>query len=564
MKLVHASALPLLFAVALAHLHAAPEPATADVVIYGGTPAGLSAAATVTRQGATAIVIEPTSHIGGMITGGIAITDTGTPQFIGGIAAEFFDETASENRKLYPNPPHPILLFRGTQLPWNVPKAWDLEPKVARLVFERWAHRAGYRLILNQHVARVNMQGNTISSIQLADGSVISGKQFIDASYEGDLMAQAHVSHTYGRESRSQYDESLAGIREPHFIRNYSAETYGTPGREYMHHGQFGADLPARDANGKLLWGVEPGPLGEIGSADKRIQAYCYRLIATQREDLKLPWPKPDRYDPSHYELLLRYVLAHSGISFARLVHLDAIPNGKFDLNASGPFSIDFVGGNYGYPEASYAERDRMLQAHEEYEKGFLWFLAHDPRVPQSLREEVNSWGIPRDEWTDSNHWPTQIYIRESRRMLGDYVMTQADILKNNRKNDSVGMGSFVLDSHWVRRLETTQGSVRVEGHLDESINLADNPYEIPYRSIVPKAAECRNLLVPVCLSATHVAVCTIRMEPVYMVLGQSAAVAALMAIHSGKPVQEVDITGLENALAGQHQVLHREQQRRY
>lgn len=562
MKLIAGSVLSLLFSVA--HAQSATDARTTDVVIYGGTPAGLSAAETVTRQGATAIVIEPTSHIGGMITGGIAITDTGTPQFVGGIAAEFFDQTAGENRKLYPNPLHPTLIFRGKQMPWNVSKAWDLEPKIARRVFEDWARRAGYRLILNGRVTRVNMRGNTISSIQLANGSVVSGKQFIDASYEGDLMALAHVSHTYGRESRTEYAESLAGIRDPHFIRNYSAETYGTPGREYMHHGQFGADLLARDARSKLFWGVEAGPLGEVGSADKRIQAYCYRLIATQRSDLKLAWPKPDHYDPSHYEVLLRYILAHSGISFARLVHLDAIPNGKFDLNASGPFSIDFIGGNYGYPEATYAERDRMLQAHQDYEKSFLWFLAHDPRVPQSLRDEVNSWGMAADEWTDTNHWPTQIYIRESRRMLGEYVITQSDILKNKRKDDSIGMGSFVLDSHWVRRLENPQGFVRVEGHLDESINLADNPYEIPYRSIVPKASECRNLLVPVCLSASHVAICTIRMEPVYMVLGQSSAVAALMAIHSGKPVQKIDIRGLESDLIAQHQVLHREQQRQH
>ena len=513
------------------------------------------------REGASAIVVEPTRFIGGMVTGGIAITDTGTPDLVGGIAAEFFDRVAAEEARR--KDPPPILEFHSTSIPLPKPQPWTLEPKVARRVFEEWIREAGYTVIRGERVASVEKTGTTISAMKLENGTVVSGKVFIDASYEGDLMARAGVSNTYGREARSQYGEKLAGVREPHFIRNYAENEYATPTQAYMHHGQFGADIPARDSHGKLLWGIDPAPLGEIGSADRRLQAYCYRLIATQRPDLKAPWPKPAHYNPEHYELLLHYIQAHPRMAFARLVHLAPIPGGKFDLNGSGPFSIDYVGGNAGYPNKPYAGRDRMLRDHEDYEKGFLWFLAQDPRVPKTLRDDVNSWGLANDEFTDNGLWPTQIYIRESRRMIGEYVMTGNDILVHNTKPDSAGMGSFVLDSHWVRRFANAQGFVRIEGHLDESIRLDKNPYEISYRSLVPKPEECANLLVPVCLSASHVAICTIRMEPVYMILGHTAGVAAVMALRSHKPVQRIDIPALESKLAAGGQVLHKSQRRK-
>ncbi len=244
-------------------------------------------------------------------------------------------------------------------------------------------------------------------------------------------------------------------------------------------------------------------------------------------------------------------------------MHFNSLLNGKFELNASGPFSLDYVGGNVGFPAADYPERDRMLKDHENYQKGFLWFLANDPRVPQELRDDVNSWGPPKDEFVDSNHWPEQLYIRESRRLKGAYVMTEHDILTNKRKPDVVGLGSFVLDSHWVRRFENEEGYVRVEGHLDESIRLSDAPYDIPYRCLLPRAEECQNLLVPVCVSATHVAICTIRMEPVYMMLGHSAGVAAALAIRSGSSVQEIDTGELSRRLREQGQVLSTAEARR-
>ena len=545
-------------ALAFTFTAAALGQSAADVIIYGGTPGGLAAARAVVREGATAIVVEPTSHIGGMVTGGIAITDTATPHYVGGLAGEYFDAIAAENSRLYGKSPEPKLLFRGASIPWRAPRPWDLEPKTARRLFEAWVAEDKYRLIKGQRVASVAKSGARIVSIKLTGGETLSGKVFVDASYEGDLMAKAKVSYTYGRESSAQYGEKLAGVREPHFVKNYTDEEYRTPTIAYQHHGQFGADIPVRGKDGKLLWGIEPAGNLPVGSADKRIQAYCYRLIATQRADLKLPWPKPDHYYPERYELLLRYVLAHPDMTFTRLVHLGAIPNGKFDLNASGPFSIDYVGGNFGYPDADYPKRDRMLHDHIDYEKGFLWFLANDVRVPKLIRDEANSWGLAKDEFTDTDNWPVQPYLRESRRMVGTYVMTEADVLTNNTKSDSVGLGNFVLDSHWVRRIATAAGFARVEGHLDESIRLDEHPYEIPYRSMLPKSEQCENLLVPVCVSATHVAICTIRMEPVYMELGHAAGVAAVMALRSGGSIHSVDVRSLTGKLTTQKAILHK------
>lgn len=535
----------------------------ADVVVYGGSPAGLAAAQAVVREGGTAIVVEPTSQVGGLVTGGIACTDTGTPHFVGGLSAEFFDSVAAEQQRLYPDPVPAKLLFRGQALPWRTPRRWDLEPKTATRIFEGWISKAGHNVIRQQRVASVSLKKGRISAIRLTDGTEITGKVFIDASYEGDLMAKSDVEYTWGREGREEYGESLAGVRTAHYRQNYSEEYLSKPGIEYTHHGQFSADIPARNAAGKLIWGISDKELASEGSEDQRVQAYCFRLISTQRDDLKVPWPRPKRYVPERYELLLKYVQAHPDISFARLVHFATIPNGKFDLNASGPFSIDYVGGNFDYPDGDYKTRDRIFADHIDYQQGFLWFLAHDDRVPKQLREEVNSWGLCRDEYPDTDHWPVQLYIREARRMKGWYIMTERDILTEKTKEDSVGMGSFVLDSHWVQRFVDSKGNVRIEGHLDESISLAKAPYEVPYRSLVPVKDQCENLLVPVCMSATHVAICTIRMEPVYMMMGHAAGAAAMMAARSGSAVQEVDPKALTARLRQQNAVLHIEQARK-
>lgn len=530
---------------------------SAAVVVYGATPAGLAAARAAARAGQTVVLIEPSRHIGGLVTGGISCTDTGTPQWVGGVSAEFYEAVAAETRRRYPNPKTPELLFRGQKLPWRPHKMWDFEPQVAFQVYESWVRQSGIRLIRSQRVASARHKDGVISEIRLTNGDVIQGKVFVDASYEGDLMARANVPHTWGRESIVEHNEDLNGVRTPHFRKFYTEEYLGKPGIEYTHHGQFSAEVPARG-----LWGVAAKPEAAPGSADKKIQAYCFRLIATQRPDIRVPWPKPKNYLPQRYELLLKYVLAHPAISFARLVHFSAIPNGKFDLNASGPFSIDYVGGNYAYPGADYPERDKIFADHMDYQQGFLWFLAHDPRVPATLRDEVNTWGLCRDEYPDTNHWPVQLYIRECRRLQGEYLMTQHDILTKKTKDDSVGMGSFVLDSHWVERYADDAGHARIEGHLDETISLAKAPYEIPFRCLLPRRESARNLIVPVCVSATHVAICTIRMEPVYMMLGHAAGLAAARAAASGAAVQDLDSAALITALRAEGAVLHASQAR--
>lgn len=529
-----------------------------DVFIYGATPAGLAAARAVVRQGGSVVVVEPTTSIGGMITGGIAITDTGTPDLVGGISREFFETAYTETQRTVTWHESPRMLFRGASIPWHSFARWDLEPKVATTVFSSWLRQDRYPLHLDRHITDVSRNGVRIDTVTLSDGTTHRAGMFIDASYEGDLMAKAGISNTYGREAENQYNESLAGIRTPYFLRNYQPEYYAVPGSDYMHLGQFGADIPARNASGQLLPGVEPRSNDAIGSADQRLQAFCYRLIATQRKDLQVPWPKPANYEPRQFEVLLRYVLAHPDISFARLVHLGPIPNGKWDLNASGPFSIDFIGGNNGFVDGSYETRQKILQRHMDYQQGFLWFLAHDSRVPAALREEVNSWGLCRDEYPDTGHWPVQIYTRETRRMIGDYVMTEKDVLVEKSKPDAVGLGSFVIDCHWVRRFENEHGFVRVEGHLDETIDLAKHPYEIPYRTITPRKAECTNLLVPACVSASHVGICTLRLEPVYMILGHTAGVAAMMALHGRTDVQSIDVDALQKNLVSQGQIIRR------
>jgi hypothetical protein len=536
----------------------AATPSGPDVLIYGGTPAGLAAARAIVRHGGSVAVIEPTTSVGGMITGGIAVTDTGTPDLVGGISREFFEAAYIETQRTVSWQEPPQMSFRGVPVPWHQFARWDLEPKTASTVFNSWVHQGGYPLRFDRRVVSVHRAGSRIDAIRLSDGTVHSARIFIDASYEGDLMALAGVSNTYGREAVSEYDESLAGVRFPYFLRDYEPEYYSVPGSDYMHLGQFGAEISARGAEGRLLPGVEPTSSALIGSADRRLQAFCYRLIATQRKDLLVPWPKPANYASDQFEVLLRYVQAHPDISFARLVHLAPIPNGKWDLNASGPFSIDFIGGNKGFVEGSYDSRQKILQQHVDYEQGFLWFLAHDPRVPAILREEVNSWGLCSDEYPDTGHWPVQIYTRETRRMVGDFVMTERDVLTDKSKEDAVGLGSFVIDCHWVRRFENEQGFIRVEGHLDETINLAKHPYEIPYRTLTPRKSECTNLLVPVCVSASHVGICTLRLEPIYMILGHTAGIAAGMALKSKVAVQDIEIPALQRQLLTEGQILRR------
>jgi hypothetical protein len=374
-----------------------------------------------------------------------------------------------------------------------------------------------------------------VTSITTENGQTFSGKLFADCSYEGDLMTQAGVEYTVGRESSAQYGESLAGVRE----------------RTPLH--QFMVRTSPYDANGKLLPEVDPGPKAAPGTGDKKVQAYNFRMILSEDPANQVPFPKPPDYDPHRYELLARLLDAMTKkLGRPQVMNevtlIAKIPNKKADINNQGAFSTDYIGKSWNYPDGDYATRKRIWEDHINYTKGFFYFLAHDARVPASLQKEVNSWGLAKDEFVDTDHWPHQLYIREARRMLGEYVMTQKDIQTDLKKPDVIGMGSYNSDSHNIQRLATLDGAVENEGDMQVPVT----PYQIPYRMILPKRQQATNLLVPVAFSASHVAYSTLRMEPQYMIIGQAAGVAAAMAIKANKPVQEIDAGALSAKLKSQ------------
>jgi hypothetical protein len=525
----------------LAALQAA-EPSTSnvpsDIVIYGGTPAGIIAAVAAAREGASVTVIEPTRWIGGMVTGGLSRTDIGKQDTIGGYTREFFTRAAAR--------------YGGEFL-------WYAEPHANMETFEEMVREAKVTVIKGARLKGVAKDGARILSVTTADGHTYAAREFIDATYEGDLMAAAKVSYIVGRESQAQYGERLAGYH-PMPIRPRSVEvmesdcpSIGGKGPSYIH-GTPGA-IAGLDEHGKPIFGVYPDPKLAPGSADKLTQSYNFRICVTQRPENRVPFPKPAGYDATRYELLLRLIKAFPNVRFGRLFHLGPLANGKFDLNAQGFFSTDFPGANTAYPDGDAATRERIWQEHVDFNQGLLWFLCHDERVPPSLREQANTWGLCRDEFADNAHWPYALYVREARRMIGDYVMVQKDLQNEITKPDSVAMGSFLIDCHIVQRILADDGTVRDEGSFQDD---PVKPYQIPYRALTPKKAECENLLVPVCLSASHIAYCSLRMEPVYMQLGHASGVAAMMAMKHQQPVQAVDVMALQEKLREQKAVLER------
>lgn len=514
---------------------AAAATSDTDLVVYGGTPAGISTAVIAAREGASVVMIEPTKWIGGMVTGGLCKSDVGKEQTIGGFPREFFARAASQP---------------GTPM-------WYAEPKVNLATFYDMLKEAGVKVVTAQTLKSITKDGVRITSLTTSDDTTYTGKMFVDATYEGDLMAAAKVSYTVGREGRAQYNESLAGYY-PMPIRPRTAEimdsdcpSIGGKGPSYIH--GTPASISALDAQGKPIFGVYPASNLEPGSPDNRTQAYNFRICVTQREDIKVPFPKPASYDPARYELLLRLIQAFPGVRFGRLFHLGDVANGKYDLNAQGLFSTDYPGANTEYPDGDAATRARIWQDHVDFNQGLLWFLGHDERVPQSLRDQTNSWGLCKDEFADNSYWPYALYVREGRRMIGEYVMTQKDIQNDIFKEDSVGMGSFVIDCHIVQRIVAEDGTVRDEGSFPDSPAL---PYQIAYRSLTPKKSECENLLVPFCFSASHIAYCSMRMEPVYMAMGHASGLAAVMAIQGKTSVQGIDVQALRKKLAEQKAVL--------
>jgi len=505
-----------LFAVALA-AEFARAAEQYDVVVYGGTAGGVIAAVAAAEQDVSVVLLEPGRHVGGMVSGGLGATDFGRKSVIGGMSREFFTRVGRH---------------------YNEPIAWYFEPHVAEQVFKDWLKEAQVTVLFGERVDSVTRSepigvvngqpaGPRIQTIRMKSGKVFAAKVFIDCSYEGDLMARAGISYTVGREGMDQYGESLAGRRE----------------RCEYH--QFKAKVSPYDENGNLLPCVYGGDPGEVGQADKKVQAYNFRICLSNRKENQVPFPKPANYDPKRYELLKRYLAAEPELQLKNIMNIKMMPNGKTDVNNNGAFSTDHIGGSWEYPEADYERRQEIWDDHVSYVQGFFYFLANDPSVPRHIQDELNQWGLAKDEFVDTGHWPHQLYIREARRMIGEYVMRQADLQTDRTKPDSIGMGSYNSDSHHVQRIPTPDGGVINEGDMQVPVK----PYEIPYRILVPKREQCSNLLVPVCFSASHVAYSSLRMEPQYMIMGQAAGLAAVYAVRNEEPVADVDVPWLQDML---------------
>ena len=493
-----------------------------DVVVYGGTAGGVIAAVTAAREGLNVALLEPGNHLGGMVTGGLSATDHGEKQAVGGYALEFYERLGRHY---------------GREIEWYP------EPHMAAKVLQEMVEEAGpvsvfYRNRLQEHNG-LGKDGNRISEIRMENGSAFRAHLFVDASYEGDLMAQSGVSYTWGREGIGQYGESLAGVRP----------------KDPNH--QFDFPVSAYDEVGKLLPEIQNGPPGELGSEDRKIQAYNFRMILTNEPGNRIPFPEPSNYDPQRYELLARFLEEYVHLN-DRSPHVDEmllprdIAHQKWDFNNRGPFSTDYIGGNWEYPNASYERRAEIWQDHILYTQGLFYFLTHDLRVPRSLRDELSEFGLAKDEFGDNENWPYQLYVREGRRLVGDFVMTQKDVQTVLTKPDSIGMGSYNSDSHNVQRYVTDEGHVQNEGNMEVPVT----PYQIPYRLLLPKRSQVTNLLVTVCFSASHVTYSTLRMEPVYMIIGQAAGVAAKMAIDQKVSVQDMDAAALTARLRSQRAVV--------
>jgi hypothetical protein len=526
-------------------LPALAEIIESDICICGGTAGGVAAAVQAARMGKSAVIAEFGSHLGGMTSGGLGATDIGNKAAIGGIAREFYQSIAKhyskdeswtlENREHY-------LQQHSINLSSPDATMWTFEPHVAEDIFFEMAGAAKAAVYFQQRLASVKKDGARIIEIAMENGKVFRAQMFIDATYEGDLMAMAGVTCRVGREGNSEYGETLDGVRE-----QTPKHQFTIPVDPYR---------KAGDSTSGLLPFIQSVELGTLGSGDASVQAYNFRLCFTRNPTNRLPNTNPAKYDPSKYELLARYLEAL--VAAGRKPKLEEfwnpiwMPNGKTDINNNGGFSTDFIGENYDYPTANYTRRAQIWQAHQDYISGFVYFMATSPRVPEYLRAEMQKWGPAKDEFLDTGNWPHQLYVREARRMVSDYVMTEHNCRGKEKAADPVGLAAYTMDSHNCRRL-VRNDHVENEGDVQTG---GFPPYPISYRAIVPKAAECENLLVPICLSATHIAYGSIRMEPVFMILGQSAATAAAQVIDEKATVQKINYEKLRERLLSDKQIL--------
>lgn len=521
----------------------------ADVIIYGGTSAAVTAAVQVAKSGYHVIVVSPDVHLGGLTSGGLGWTDTGDKSVIGGLARTFYHKVYQhyqsdkawkwQSKEAYGNRGQGSQAMDGSQR-----TMWIFEPHVAAQIFEDWVAEQHIQVFRDEWLDRqfgVEMENNALKSMKTLSGKTFIGEIFIDATYEGDLMAAAGVSYTVGRESNSRYQEHWNGVQTGIF-----------------HHGHYFKEKidpylePGNPASG-ILPRISTEPPGDYGSGDNRIQAYCFRMCLTNVPDNRVPFTRPKNYDPAQYGLLARVFESGWREVFRKF---DPIPNNKTDTNNHGPFSTDNIGMNYDYPEASYARRRAIIQEHEDYQKGLMYYLSHDAGVPSEVREEMVNWGLAADEFEDNDNWPHQIYVREARRMIGEYIMTEHEILGEIPVKRSIGMGSYTMDSHNVQRYITAEGYVQNEG--DVGVH-PPKPYKIALGAILPKRSACNNLLVPVAVSSSHIAYGSIRMEPVFMILGQSAATLAVLALKKSLKIHEVSYQDMKQQLLSDGQVLELE-----
>ncbi len=530
-------------------LHA--EVTETDICVFGGTSAGIISALQARKMGKSVVIVEPGRFLGGLTTGGLSATDIGNKAAIGGLSRDFYHRIAQhygqdsawtlEKREEY-------FSKRGSgqsaasNLEASDATMWTFEPKIGRAVYEAMLREANVRVLRDQRLQAVAKNSARIIEISMENGNIFRAKMFIDCTYEGDLMAKAGVSYHVGREANATYGETLNGI-----CANTPKHQFTVPVDPYVRRG---------DASSGLLPFIQPGNGGRPGDGDKRVQTYNYRLCFTTNAANRAPVAPPPNYDAAKFELLARYleglVAAGKKPQLKEFWNPIWMPNQKTDINNNGGFSTDFIGANYDYPEADYATRERIAKAHEEYTRGFLTFIATDPRVPENMRHEMQRWGPCRDEFPETGGWPNQLYVREARRLISDYVMTEKHCRGGAVAADSVGLAAYNMDSHNCQRI-VKNGHAENEGDVQVP---PMKPYPISYRSLVPKQGECENLFVPVCMAASHIAYGSIRMEPVFMILGQSSATAASMAIDEKIPVQKLDYAKLRSRLLADKQVL--------
>lgn len=489
----------------------------ADLCVYGGVSGGVTAALEGAARGLRVVLLEPSSHVGGMTAGGLGMTDVGNKHVIGGLSREFYRRVGAR---------------------YGVAEEWRFEPHVAEAVFEEWLEEKDVRVFKQQFLDEVIKEENRLVALRTLSGLEVRAQIFLDASYEGDLLARAGVSYFVGREDNAVYAETLNGAQ----IEN--GHQFLEPVDPYV--------VPGVPASG-LLPGLETGEDFVPGRGDRRVQTYNFRMCLTRRDEIRLPFPKPPAYDSHWYTLLKRHLATGWNEAFEKF---DEIRNQKTDTNNHGPVSTDFIGQSHLWAEGDYATRERLFQAHVTWQQGLMWCLANDPGVPAAIREPMRGWGLCADEFPDSGGWPHALYVREARRMVSDYVMTEHNCRGDVEAEDPVGMAAYGMDSHHCRRL-VRNGRVMNEGDVQVGGML---PYPVSYRSLVPREAECANLLVPFGLSASHISFGSIRMEPVFMILGQSAAIAAALALKANIPVQRISYPELRAALEEAGQILQRPQ----